>query len=76
MPVFRRWESTIHEAQIFEAKALAYIILRSQMIDLGTIIGMELSTNPYIFWRGNEEALDNSSGWHVDLSFQSLLIGA
>lgn len=76
MPVFRRWESTIHGAQISEAKALAYTTLRPQMVDLGTITGMELPTNPYTFRRGNGEALDNSSGWHVDLPFRSLLTGA
>ena len=67
VPVFRRCKSTIHGVRVSEAEALADTTLRPQMISLGSVTGMELPTGPYTFRRGNGEALDNSSGWHVDL---------
>lgn len=42
-------------------EALADSTLRPQMINLGSVTGMELPTGPYTFRRGNGEALDNSS---------------
>lgn len=76
MPVFRRWKSTIHGPQISETEALAYTTLRPQMVNLGTITGMELPTNPYTFRRGNGEALDNSSGCHMQFPLRLVLINA
>ena len=60
-PLFRRCKNTVESIQIFEEQALADSTLRPQMINLGSIIGMELPTGPYIFRRGNGQALDNSS---------------
>ncbi len=61
IPLFRRCKSNVHGVQISEDEVLAYHTLRSQMIDLGTMTGMELPTGPYTFRRGNGQALDNSS---------------
>jgi len=74
MLVFRQWKSTIHESQIFKIEVLAYITLRSQMIDLDIIIDIKLSINSYIFRRNNEKVLDNNSEWKMHLLFQLLLI--
>jgi len=61
IPLFRRCKSTVHCVQISEDEALADHTLRSQMINLGSMTGMELPTGPYTFRRGNGQALDNSS---------------
>ena len=45
------------------------------MVTLGSTTGMELSTDPYSFQRGNGEALDNSSERHMDRSSSFRLIG-
>ena len=42
-------------------EALADIILRPQMTNLGNITGMELPTGPYTFRRGNGQALDDNN---------------
>ncbi len=68
-PLFRRCKSTINGVRISEEEALADSTLRPQMITLGSITGMELPTGPYTFRRGNGEALDNSSEWHMDIFF-------
>ena len=60
-PLFRRCKNTIKSIQISEEEALADSTLRPQMINLGSITGMELPTGPYTFRRGNGQALDNSS---------------
>jgi hypothetical protein len=59
--LFRRCKNTVKSIQISEKQALADTSLRPQMTNLGSIIGMKLSTNPYTFRRGNDQALDNSS---------------
>ena len=59
-PLFRRCKNTVQGIQISE-QALADTTLRPQMINLGSITGMELPTGPYTFRRGNGQALDNSS---------------
>jgi len=53
--------SSLNGVRISEEEALTDITLRSQMITLGSVIGMKLSTGSYTFRRGNDEALDNSS---------------
>ncbi len=60
-PLFRRCKSTVNCVQISEDEALADNTLRLQMINLGSLTGMELPTGPYTFRRGNGQALDNSS---------------
>jgi hypothetical protein len=47
--------------QISNEEILANITLRSQMNHLESIIGMELPIDPYIFRRGNGQALDNNN---------------
>ena len=42
-------------------KALMNSILRSQIINLESVINMKLSTDSYIFQRDNDETLDNSN---------------
>ena len=77
VPLFRRCKSTVHGVQISDEEALADSTLRPQMITLGSITGMELPTGPYTFRRGNGEALDNSSEWHMDcFSFELINIQA
>ena len=61
--LFRRHGNTVKSIQISDEQALADSILRSQMITLGSIIGMKLLTGSYTFRRGNGQALDNSSRW-------------
>ena len=67
MPLFRRCKHTVEGIQITE-QALADTTLRPQMINLGSITGMELPTGPYTFRRGNGQALDNSSKWTMIIS--------
>ncbi len=62
-PLFRRCKSTVKSLHMSEEEALADTTLRPQMINLGSITGMELPTGPYTFRRGNGQALDNSSKW-------------
>lgn len=45
----------------FKKQALINISLRSQMINLGNIIGIKLFTSSNIFRRNNNQALDNSN---------------
>jgi len=66
-PLFRRCKSTVNGVRISEEEGLADSTLRPQMITLGSITGMELPTGPYTFRRGNGEALDNSSEWHMGI---------
>lgn len=61
VPLFRRSEFTVNGVRISDDKALPDSILRSRMITLGSVTGMELPTGPYTFRHGNGEALDNSS---------------
>jgi len=61
--LFRRCKNTVRNVQISEEEALADTTLRSQIINLGVITGIELLTGPYIFRRNNGQALDNSSMW-------------
>ena len=60
-PVFRRSERTVYGIQISSQDALPDSCLRSRMIKLGRVTGMELPTGPYTFRRGAGEALDASS---------------
>ena len=75
VPLFRRCKSTVRGVRISDEEALADSTLRPQMITLGSITGMELPTGPYTFRRGNGEALDNSSEWHVDCFSSFRLMG-
>lgn len=61
VPLFRRSKFTMKGVGILDDKALPDSTLRSRMITLGSVTGMELPTGPYTFRRGNGEALDNSS---------------
>ena len=60
-PLFRRCKSTINGTQMSDEAPLPDHTLRQQLYDLGVITGMELPTGPYVFRRGNGQALDNSS---------------
>ncbi len=64
VPLFRRCKSILNGVGISDKEALADSTLRPQMINLGSVTGMELPTGPCTFRRGNGEALDNSSEWH------------
>ena len=74
-PLFRRCESTIKGARISETDAFADSTLRHQLATLGSVTGMELSTAPYTFRRGNGEALDNSSEWPIAFAVHCPLTG-
>lgn len=62
--LFRASENTAYKVRISHDKALADSTLRSRLITLGSITGIELPTGSYTFRRGNGEALDNSSELH------------
>lgn len=64
VPLFRRSKPTVNGVRISDDEALPDSTLRSRMINLGSVTGMELPTGLYTFRRGNSEALDNSSEWH------------
>lgn len=77
IPLFRRSENTVNGIRISNDQALPDSALRSWMVKLGSITGMELPTGPYTFRRGNGEALDNSSKYHdchFLLSFQLISV--
>lgn len=61
--IIQTLQDTVRNVQISEEEALADTTLRSQIINLGVITGIELLTGPYIFRRNNGQALDNSSMW-------------
>ena len=61
IPLFRRSQSTVQGVHISNDEALPDSTLRSRMITLGSVTGMELPTGPYTFRRGSGEALNNSS---------------
>ena len=65
--LFRRCKSILNGVKISNKKALTDSTLRSQMINLESVIDMKLSTDSYTFRRDNDETLNNSSEWH-DLS--------
>ena len=60
-PIFRRSMQTVSGDRISPDEFWTTGVLRSRMITLGNITGMELPTGAYTFRRGNGEALDNSS---------------
>ena len=61
VPLFRRSKPTVNGVQISDDEALPDSTLRSRMVTLGSVTGMELPTGPHTFRRGSGEALDNSS---------------
>ena len=59
--LFRQCKNTMKNIQIFDEQALIDSILRSQIINLESVIDMKLFIDSYIFRHDNEQVLDNSS---------------